>query len=251
MRPSANVTCWPVQEQLERDFAAAVEALGRRVRRAHPVDAEKGHGFIDGQRMGIEVFNAIPPDAPLVVVEAVWQYSHHVLAGLRSHRGPILVVANWSGQWPGLVGMLNLIGSLTKAGVAHSALWSEDFTDDWARDGLRTWLETGRVAHDTGHVRDLDDLAGGPEVDLGDALAAQLCARRPSSASSTRAAWGCTTRSSTTSCSTRWGSTRSGCRRARSSRRWARCPTPRPRPSGPGWTRPAWPSTRAPRRRAS
>ena len=52
LRPSANVTCWPVQQQLERDFAAAVEALGRRVRRAHPVDAEQGHGFIDSQRHG-------------------------------------------------------------------------------------------------------------------------------------------------------------------------------------------------------
>ena len=54
--------------------------------------------------------------APIVVVEAVWQYSHHVLPGLMSHRGPILTVANWTGQWPGLVGMLNLNGCLAKAG---------------------------------------------------------------------------------------------------------------------------------------
>ena len=50
---------------------------------------------------------------------------------LTTHRGPILTVANWSGQWPGLVGMLNLNGSLTKAGVTYSTLWSEDFTDDY------------------------------------------------------------------------------------------------------------------------
>ena len=61
----------------------------------------------------------------------MWQYSHHVLAGLTTHRGPILTVANWSGQWPGLVGMLNLNGSLTKAGVKYSTLWSEDFTDEF------------------------------------------------------------------------------------------------------------------------
>jgi L-fucose isomerase-like protein len=83
-------------------------------------------------------------------------------------------VANWSGQFPGLVGLLNLTGSLTKAGVAHSALWSENFTDDWAREGLRTWLETGKLTHDTSHVRDVDDLGGGPEIDLGRALATQL-----------------------------------------------------------------------------
>jgi hypothetical protein len=170
LRQSANLACWPTQAKLEADFAAAVADLGRSVRRGHPVDA---HGFIDSQRAGIEVFKRLPPDAPLVVIEAVWQYSHHVLPGLRTHRGPILLVANWSGEFPGLVGLLNLTASLTKAGVPHSLLWSEDFTDDWARDALRTWLETGELTHDTSHVRDAD-LGDDPEVGLGRALAAQL-----------------------------------------------------------------------------
>ena len=174
LRPSANVTCWPTQEKLERDVAAAVTAHGWRVRRGHAVDEAKGHGFIDSQRAGIEVFRTLPPDAPLIVVEAVWQYSHHVLPGLRTHRGPILVVANWEGQYPGLVGLLGLAGSLTKAGRAYSVLWSRDFTDDWAREGLRTWLETGRLEHDTSHVRDLPALPDSPEKELGVALARQL-----------------------------------------------------------------------------
>ncbi len=90
----------------------------------------------------MEVFRRdIPADAPLVVVEAVWQYSHHCLAGLLTHKGPILTVANWSGQWPGLVGMLNLNGSLTKAGVKYTTLWSDDFTDTSSCDGLRNWLD--------------------------------------------------------------------------------------------------------------
>ncbi|WP_262285819.1 fucose isomerase [Micromonospora sp. MA102] len=174
LRPRANVTCWPTQQQLETDLAAAVNALGWKVERGHAFDPDKGHGFIDSQRAGIEVFKGIPVDAPLIVVEAVWQYSHHVLAGLRSHRGPILIVANWSGEFPGLVGLLNLTASLTKAGVRHSALWSRDFTDDWAVNGLRTWLETGELRHDTSHVRDLPALPDDAEVELGRALAAQL-----------------------------------------------------------------------------
>jgi hypothetical protein len=174
LRLAANVTCWPTQRKLEQDFSAAVQALGWSVRRGHPVDEEAGHGFIDNQRAGIDVFKHLPPDAALVVVEAVWQYSHHVLPGLRTHRGPILLVANWSGEFPGLVGLLNLTASLTKAGVRHSALWSEEFTDDWARGGLKTWLETGEIAHDTSHVRDLDDAGTGPEAALGQALAGQL-----------------------------------------------------------------------------
>ncbi|WP_405113231.1 fucose isomerase [Micromonospora sp. NBC_01405] len=178
LRPSANVTCWPTQRKLEDDLAAAVTALGWRVERGHPADPATGHGFIDSQRAGIEVFKTIPLDAPLIVVEAVWQYSHHVLAGLRRHRGPILLVANWSGEFPGLVGLLNLAGSLTKAGVRYSALWSEDFTDAWARDGLSTWLEAGELTHDESHVRDLPALSPDPEVALGVALARQLVAER-------------------------------------------------------------------------
>ena len=56
----------------------------------------------------VEVFARIPRRAPVVVAEAVWQYSQQVLPGLVAHRGPILTVANWSGEWPGLVGLLNL-----------------------------------------------------------------------------------------------------------------------------------------------
>ncbi|HEX6515423.1 MAG TPA: hypothetical protein VF049_07600, partial [Nocardioidaceae bacterium] len=174
LRPSANVTCWPTQLRLEENLAAAVTKLGWQVKRGHDVDEQKGHGFIDSQRAGIEVFKRLPADAPLIVAEAVWQYSHHVLAGLRSHRGPILVVANWEGEFPGLVGLLNLTASLTKAGVEHSILWSKDFTDDWAVDGLRTWLETGRLDHDLSHVRDLGELPAGAEAELGRALARQL-----------------------------------------------------------------------------
>ncbi|MGH3412532.1 MAG: hypothetical protein ACRDPH_05570 [Marmoricola sp.] len=174
LRPGANRTCWPSQAELESDLGRAISALGWRVQRGHPFDEAKGHGFIDSQRAGIEVFKGLPPTAPLIVVEGVWQYSHHVLPGLRTHQGPILVVANWRGEFPGLVGLLNLTASLTKAGVHHSALWSEHFTDDWAVHGLETWLETGELDHDTGHVRELPPLAESAEARLGAALADQL-----------------------------------------------------------------------------
>src|SRR3954466_13820777 len=143
LRPAANQLCWPAQKAVEDALAEQIRRLGREVRRGHPIDPEKGHGFIDSQQYGMEVFRQIPADAPLIVVEAVWQYSHHVLAGLLTHKGPILTVANWSGQWPGLVGMLNLNGSLTKAGVRYSTLWSEQFTDPFFRSQLRSWLQTG------------------------------------------------------------------------------------------------------------
>ena len=175
LRPSANQMCWPAQQAMEEQLGAALVAEGVTVRRGHPYDPALGHGFIWNQRMGMDVFQTIPPAAPLIVAEAVWQYSHHVLAGLRDHRGPILTVANWSGQWPGLVGMLNLNGSLTKMGVQYSTLWSEDFTDDFFRRGLRQWLQEGQISHDTSHVRDLDAGAlPAAERELGAALGRQL-----------------------------------------------------------------------------
>ena len=73
-----------------------------------------------------------------------------------------------------MVGLLGLSASLTKAGVDYSVLWSKDFTDDWARDGLRTWLDTGKLDHDLSHVHDLGDQPGSPERDLGEALGRQL-----------------------------------------------------------------------------
>jgi hypothetical protein len=152
LRLSANQTCQSAQAAMEEKFVAACAREGVKVKRAHEYDPEKKHGFIDSQKMGLEVFRAIPRDAPVVVAEAVWQYTHHVLPGLLDREGPVLTVSNWSGQFPGLVGMLNLNGSLTKADRKYSTLWSEDFTDPFFVKGLRSWFDRGAVKHDASHV---------------------------------------------------------------------------------------------------
>ncbi|MES2447415.1 MAG: fucose isomerase [Bacteroidota bacterium] len=153
LRLSANQNCWAAQAQMEQNLTAAIEKFGWTVKRAHSYNTTKKHGFIDSQRMGMDVFRNIDPNQPLIVAESVWQYSHHVLAGLLTHQGPILTVANWSGQWPGLVGMLNLNGCLTKAQVTYSTLWSENFDDDFFTDGLQEWLATGKISYDQSHVK--------------------------------------------------------------------------------------------------
>lgn len=179
LRLSANRVCWPAQKAAEEAVMTAIRSLGREVKRGHAEDPEKGHGFIDSQKAGMEIFRQIPPTAPLVVCEAVWQYSHHVLHGLYTHKGPILTVANWSGQWPGLVGMLNLNGSLTKAGVKYSTLWSNDFTDEAFLNGLRAWLNGEEVRHDLSHVRPLESLRLPEEhAQLGRSVAQELRANK-------------------------------------------------------------------------
>ncbi len=155
LRQSANEKCWPAQAAMEKKLGEVIAGFGYKLVRAHPYKPELKHGFIGSQKEGMAVFATVDPTAPIVVAESVWQYSHHLLHGLISHRGPILTVANWSGTWPGLVGMLNLNGSLTKAGVKYSTLWSETFDDEPFRRGLATWLKTGVVKHRTTHVKSL------------------------------------------------------------------------------------------------
>lgn len=175
LRLAANQICWPAQEALEKGFTDSCNNLGVEVSRGHRYDPDQKHGFITSQKQGMEIFQSIDPDVPLVVAVGAWQYSHHVLAGLESHRGPILTVGNWSGQFPGLVGLLNLNGSLVKAGVEFSSLWSLDFTDAFFQDGLRTWLEEGSVSHDVSHVHDVDEARlPAEQVKLGRRLAEQL-----------------------------------------------------------------------------
>ena len=175
LRLSANQKCWPEQAKMEEALRAAVADEGFELVRAHPYKPDEGHGFVGSQKEGLCVFAGIDPHAPLIVAESVWQYSHHILHGLISHRGPILTCANWSGTWPGLVGMLNLNGSLTKAGVNYSTIWSEDFSDDLFRGCLKKWLKHGRFRHKTPHVTPFKHVkVGGKEKKLAYALAEQL-----------------------------------------------------------------------------
>jgi len=179
LRLSANQVCWPAQEKLESDLTDAVADCGFRLKRAHHFDQVKKHGFIDSQKMGIDIFSGIDPESPIIVAEAVWQYSHHVLPGLTTHRGPILTAANWSGTWPGLVGVLNLNGSLTKAGVKYSSIWGEDFQESNFRNKLQKWLDSGSLRHSTKHVCKLDKIkVPSREEKLGSELAEELHSKK-------------------------------------------------------------------------
>ncbi len=175
LRESANKVCWEAQAAMEAQLEAAVKNCGYELVRAHPFKKSAGHGFIGSQKEGMRVFAEMDPGAKLIVAEAVWQYSHHVLHGLISHEGPILTVSNWSGQWPGLVGMLNLNGSMAKANVAYSTLWAEDFGDKKFLKNLKTFLTKGKVSHPTSHVKALSKVkVPAKERKLGIALAKQL-----------------------------------------------------------------------------
>ena len=174
-RESANRVCWPAQAELESKLRTAFESRGSELVRGHAYDESRGHGFIASQAEGLDVLASIDPDAPLVVAEGVWQFSQQVLGGLLKHRGRILTVGNWEGQWPGLVGLLNLNASLRKAGRRYDSLWSKDFDDEWFLGHLERWLAGERVVHDDTHVVPFDaSRVARPDLELADRLAAEL-----------------------------------------------------------------------------
>jgi hypothetical protein len=156
LRESANVECWPVEAKYEVLLEKALAALGKTARRAHSIKADKGHGFISSQREGSDVFATIDPNAPVIVLLTAWQYSHHLANCLALHKGPILLLANFDGTWPGLVGMLCMAGTLTSLGKPYARLWSENFDDALFVDGLKSWLKTGEIRHDVSHLSRVD-----------------------------------------------------------------------------------------------
>ena len=179
LRQSANEVCWAAQAGLEEMLTAAFLEEGIKVRRAHPYDPALKHGFIHGQRMGMDVFEHIHPEAPLVVAEAVWQYSGHLWAGLRfasrsdPHRRQLVRTVARPGwhvesQW------LSAQGRRTLQHAVEQGLQGSLF-----KKGLQQWIKDKVVVHDTSHVHEfVPGNVGEAERALGGALAKELQSKK-------------------------------------------------------------------------
>jgi len=172
-RNDANEAGWSMQQELLRQLAAVFKGLGFRTKVVTKYDPKRRHGMITRQCEGTSVFAQIPPDAPVVIVLSVWAYAHHVSGPLQTHDGPILLVANFDGTWPGLVALLNHSGTLDRLNVRHSRLWSNNFTDDpVAERKLKEWCRTEGISHDTSHLTDASEFVlSGPDMTFGQELA--------------------------------------------------------------------------------
>ena len=180
LKQVTNRANWPVQAAMETKLIEAFKSEGCTIHRAHEYSAELGHGFIWNQRMGLDVIDSIDSYAPIIVAIGVWQFSQNLLSGLRSHRGPILTIGNWSGKWPGLVGLLNLNACLVKADVPYSTIWSENFEDAFFRDGIKQWLQNGTIVHEIHYTRPLAcESIPSAEKEYGEKLAMAFKKRKP------------------------------------------------------------------------
>ncbi|MGH9527888.1 MAG: hypothetical protein ACRD2F_14505, partial [Terriglobales bacterium] len=91
-----------------------------------------------------------PIDDPMIGVCVHWFYGPHTTDGVVGKTNPLLLASNFSGQWPGLVGLLNTGACLESVGRKFSRVWTD--AHDWTRDPafmnrLEEWCTTGRIAY--------------------------------------------------------------------------------------------------------
>lgn len=128
--------------QMER----ALDKLGKKSYRVE--------GFLEKPHESIEKLG--PIDDPMIGVCVHWFYGPHTTDGVVGKDNPLLLASNFSGRWPGLVGLLNTGACLEMLERPFSRLWTEapDFSkDDLFMSRLEAWCSTGRIEYGTEQVR--------------------------------------------------------------------------------------------------
>lgn len=158
-RQSASIGCWPKQEHTLKEVEKAFDTISVKTFRANSFKKKQGHGFMNTQAEVCRVFADIDPGVPVVIVLSSWVWAHHVASSLKLHKGPVLLLGNFDGTWPGLVALLNHSATLERMGITHSRIWSDSFSDDQRfMENLRTWVETGSIVYPTDHITGIKDL---------------------------------------------------------------------------------------------
>jgi L-fucose isomerase-like protein len=149
---------WPgdaraIPNQLAQpNVEAATQQMERALRKlgAAPYRIE---GFLSKPHEAIERLG--PVQDPMVGICVHWCYGPHTTDGVVGKDNPLLLASNFSGRWPGLVGLLNTGACLEMLGRPHARLWTE--APDWTADDafmqrLESFCRSGRIAWDEGEL---------------------------------------------------------------------------------------------------
>lgn len=139
-RATPNERAIPSITQATTQLELALRKLGR-----VPYRVE---GFLSRPHHAIEKLG--PIDDPMIGVCVHWVYGPHTCDGVVGKENPLLLASNFSGTWPGLVGLLNTSACLDTVGRAHSKIWSDasDVTlDDVFMGRLEEWCNTGKIRY--------------------------------------------------------------------------------------------------------
>lgn len=169
-RAKPNELARPSIEAATRQLELALDRLGRLHYR---VD-----GFLTKPHEAIEKLG--PIDDPLIGVCVHWLYGPHTTDGVVGKDAPLLLASNFSGQWPGLVGLLNTGACLESVGRSFSRIWTE--AADWSVDAgfmarLDEWCRSGRIEYPAGAVRSAPNVSSQAAA-LGRAVAEEIRRRR-------------------------------------------------------------------------
>ena len=139
-RSKPNQLAQPNAEQATGQLEKALQKLGRTSYRVP--------GFLTKPHEAIEKLG--PIDDPLIGVCVHWFYGPHTTDGVVGKSNPLLLASNFSGTWPGLVGLLNTAACLESVGRGFSRAWTG--AADWTADEtfmarLEEWCTTGRIRY--------------------------------------------------------------------------------------------------------
>jgi L-fucose isomerase-like protein len=139
-RETPNTLAQPNAEQATQQLERALAKLGRQSYRVP--------GFLAKPHEAIEKLG--PIEDPMIGVCVHWFYGPHTTEGVLGKDNPLLLASNFSGQWPGLVGLLNTGACLEMLGRRFSRVWTDapDFSADqqfMAR--LEEWCTTGAIRY--------------------------------------------------------------------------------------------------------
>jgi L-fucose isomerase-like protein len=139
-RTRPNELALPNMEEATTQLERALKKLGRTTYRVE--------GFLTKPHEAIEKLG--PIDDPMIGVYVHWVYGPHTTEGVVGKDNPLLLASNFSGQWPGLVGLLNTGACLASLERPFSKVWSDaaDWTQDTAfMDRLEEWCTTGAIRY--------------------------------------------------------------------------------------------------------
>lgn len=144
-RAKPNELALPSIESATVQMERALKKLGREPYRV-PGFLSKPHESIE--RLG-------PVDDPTVGIFVHWVYGPHTTDGVVGKDNPLLLASNFSGQWPGLVGLLNTGACLESLGRKHARIWTD--APDWTLDPvfmerLDEWCSSGQVRYPEGEM---------------------------------------------------------------------------------------------------
>jgi len=111
-------------------------------------------GFLAKPHHAIEKLSAI--DDPLIGMCVHWLYGPHTCDGVVGKDNPLLLASNFSGRWPGLVGLLNTGACLESLNRPFSRAWTDarDFSsDETFMAQLDEWCTTGMIRYGTEEIR--------------------------------------------------------------------------------------------------